>query len=205
MDVVLSASALLVFSPLFLVLAVIIKLTSKGPVFFRQETNRTIRRAVCVPEVPFNAHFQTTRKFTKNSYRTLSRESRTWCRRERIRRASTRSRTIPALPGSENSCAVPAWMNYRSSGMCSRVKCHWSDRGRPVQYEFDVYDIWHRRRSLEVKPGITGLWQVHGRSRTTFDEMVRLDLQYSRSWSPLLDLKILLQTPRAILTGDGAY
>jgi len=75
----------------------------------------------------------------------------------------------------------------------------------PVQYEFDVYDVWHRRRSLEAKPGITGLWQVHGRSRTTFDEMVRLDLQYSRSWSPLLDLKILLLTPRAILTGDGAY
>ena len=74
----------------------------------------------------------------------------------------------------------------------------------PIQYEFDVYDVWHRRRSLEVKPGITGLWQIHGRSRTTFDEMVRLDLQYSRSWSPLLDLKILLQTPRAILTGDGA-
>jgi lipopolysaccharide/colanic/teichoic acid biosynthesis glycosyltransferase len=75
----------------------------------------------------------------------------------------------------------------------------------PVQYEFDVYDIWHRRRSLEVKPGITGLWQVYGRSKTTFDQMVRLDLQYSRSWSPLLDLKILLQTPRAMLSGDGAY
>ena len=74
----------------------------------------------------------------------------------------------------------------------------------PIQYEFDVYDVWHRRRSLEVKPGITGLWQIHGRSRTTFDEMVRLDLQYSRSWSPLLDLKIPPQTPRAILTGDGA-
>jgi lipopolysaccharide/colanic/teichoic acid biosynthesis glycosyltransferase len=75
----------------------------------------------------------------------------------------------------------------------------------PVQYEFDVYDIWHRRRSLEVRPGITGLWQVYGRSKTTFDQMVRLDLQYSRSWSPLLDLKILLQTPRAMLSGDGAY
>jgi lipopolysaccharide/colanic/teichoic acid biosynthesis glycosyltransferase len=58
---------------------------------------------------------------------------------------------------------------------------------------------------LEAKPGITGLWQVHGRSRTTFDEMVRLDLRYSRTWSPLLDLKILLQTPRAVISGDGAY
>jgi len=49
------------------------------------------------------------------------------------------------------------------------------------------------------------LWQVHGRSRTTFDEMVRLDLRYARTWSLLLDLKILLQTPRAIFSGEGAY
>jgi lipopolysaccharide/colanic/teichoic acid biosynthesis glycosyltransferase len=58
---------------------------------------------------------------------------------------------------------------------------------------------------LAVKPGITGLWQVTGRSRTTFDEMVRLDLQYAKSWSLWLDLKILLRTPRAVLVGDGAY
>jgi lipopolysaccharide/colanic/teichoic acid biosynthesis glycosyltransferase len=75
----------------------------------------------------------------------------------------------------------------------------------PIPYEIDAYDIWHRRRLLEAKPGITGLWQVHGRSRTTFDEMVRLDLRYSRTWSPLLDLKILLQTPRAVISGNGAY
>ena len=56
-----------------------------------------------------------------------------------------------------------------------------------------------------IAPGITGLWQVHGRSKTTFDEMVRLDLQYSRMWSPMLDVKILLQTPRAVFSGDGAY
>ena len=75
----------------------------------------------------------------------------------------------------------------------------------PIPYEIEAYDIWHRRRLLEAKPGITGLWQVHGRSRTTFDEMVRLDLRYSRTWSPLLDLKILLQTPRAVISGNGAY
>jgi lipopolysaccharide/colanic/teichoic acid biosynthesis glycosyltransferase len=75
----------------------------------------------------------------------------------------------------------------------------------PIPYEIEVYDIWHRRRLLESRPGITGLWQVHGRSKTTFDEMVRLDLQYSRMWSPMLDVKILLQTPRAVFSGDGAY
>jgi lipopolysaccharide/colanic/teichoic acid biosynthesis glycosyltransferase len=75
----------------------------------------------------------------------------------------------------------------------------------PIPYEVEVYDIWHRRRLLEVKPGITGLWQVMGRSRTTFNEMVRLDLYYARSWSVWLDLKILWRTPRVVFMGDGAY
>jgi lipopolysaccharide/colanic/teichoic acid biosynthesis glycosyltransferase len=75
----------------------------------------------------------------------------------------------------------------------------------PVPYEYRHYDLWHRRRVLEIKPGITGLWQVNGRSRTSFDDMVRLDLQYAREWSLWLDLKILLRTPRAVLSGDGAH
>lgn len=75
----------------------------------------------------------------------------------------------------------------------------------PVPYEFERYDIWHRRRVLEVKPGITGLWQVFGRSKTTFDEMVRLDLAYAKRWSVWLDLKILLRTPMVVFLGDGAY
>jgi len=75
----------------------------------------------------------------------------------------------------------------------------------PLPYEVEVYDVWHRRRVLEAKPGITGLWQVTGRSRTCFDDMVRLDLHYTQASSLWLDLKILLQTPRAVLAGDGAY
>jgi lipopolysaccharide/colanic/teichoic acid biosynthesis glycosyltransferase len=75
----------------------------------------------------------------------------------------------------------------------------------PVPYEFEQYAIWHRRRIVEVKPGISGLWQVSARSKATFDEMVRLDLQYARTWSLWLDLKILLQTPAAVISGSGAY
>ncbi len=75
----------------------------------------------------------------------------------------------------------------------------------PIPYEFERYNIWHRRRLLAVKPGITGLWQIGGRSGVTFDEMIRMDLEYARSWSLWLDLAILLQTPRAVLTGSGAY
>src|SRR2546422_5417446 len=75
----------------------------------------------------------------------------------------------------------------------------------PIPYELEAYDIWHRRRLLDVQPGITGLWQVSGRSRLPFDDMVRLDLKYARAWSLWLDLKILLRTPHAVFSGEGAY
>ena len=74
----------------------------------------------------------------------------------------------------------------------------------PVAYEVEAYAIWHRRRLLEAKPGITGLWQVQGRSRVGFDDMVRLDLRYARNSSPWLDLKILARTPKAVIAGNGA-
>ena len=74
----------------------------------------------------------------------------------------------------------------------------------PIPYEFREYRTWHKRRLLAVQPGITGSWQVAGRSRTTFDEMVRMDIQYATSWSLWLDLKILFRTPRAVLSGEGA-
>jgi lipopolysaccharide/colanic/teichoic acid biosynthesis glycosyltransferase len=75
----------------------------------------------------------------------------------------------------------------------------------PIPYELAAYQTWHRRRLLDVKPGITGLWQVTGRSTVKFDEMVRLDLRYALSWSPWLDLRILLRTPLAVIKGSGAY
>jgi lipopolysaccharide/colanic/teichoic acid biosynthesis glycosyltransferase len=74
----------------------------------------------------------------------------------------------------------------------------------PILYELKDYDIWHRRRVLEAKPGLTGLWQVTGRSRTTFDDMVRLDLQYIDQRSLWTDLKLLLRTPWSVLKCDGA-
>ena len=70
--------------------------------------------------------------------------------------------------------------------------------------EVAAYEPWHRRR-LEVTPGITGLWQVLGRSNTSWDEMVRLDIYYAENWTPMMDLRILLQTIPAVLAGRGAY
>jgi exopolysaccharide biosynthesis polyprenyl glycosylphosphotransferase len=73
-----------------------------------------------------------------------------------------------------------------------------------VPEEVARYDEWHRRR-LEVTPGLTGLWQVLGRSDTSFDEMVRLDIYYAENWSLDMDIRILIQTIPAVLSGRGAY
>jgi len=73
----------------------------------------------------------------------------------------------------------------------------------PIPYEVENYDIWHRKR-LDMKPGITGLWQVSGRNRLTFEQMVRTDLYYIENWSLWLDLKIIFLTLPAVWRGDGA-
>ena len=74
----------------------------------------------------------------------------------------------------------------------------------PLSYEAENYQSWHLRRILEATPGMTGLWQVEGRSHTSFDEMVRLDLRYIQSCSLLLDLKILIKTIAVVFRCDGA-
>ena len=74
----------------------------------------------------------------------------------------------------------------------------------PLPEEVSGYEEWHRQRLL-VTPGLTGLWQVNGRSTLSFDEMVRLDLYYAEHWSPWLDIKIVLRTVPAVLSGEGAY
>jgi lipopolysaccharide/colanic/teichoic acid biosynthesis glycosyltransferase len=73
-----------------------------------------------------------------------------------------------------------------------------------VVYEAERYKTWHRRRVLELKPGLTGIWQVEGRSRVSFDEMVRMDLRYLRQCSLRFDLGILLRTVVVVLRCDGA-
>jgi len=74
----------------------------------------------------------------------------------------------------------------------------------PLAYEAEKYQAWHLRRVLEMKPGITGLWQVEGRSKTGWDDSVRLDIRYIQNWSLLMDLKILLKTIGVVLKCRGA-
>jgi lipopolysaccharide/colanic/teichoic acid biosynthesis glycosyltransferase len=74
----------------------------------------------------------------------------------------------------------------------------------PLPYEAEKYQPWHLRRVLETKPGITGVWQVEGRSKVCFDDMVRMDLRYVRNCSLALDFKILLKTLVVVLRREGA-
>jgi lipopolysaccharide/colanic/teichoic acid biosynthesis glycosyltransferase len=202
-DVAGSALALIFLSPLLAVLALIIKLTSEGPVFFRQERL---------------GHFQAPFVFLK--FRSMYVATGEEIHKEYVRdfiagRAEPRSdggrKPVYKLTNDPRVTWIGKIMRRTSLDELPQFwnvfKGEMSLVGPrpPIRYEIEAYDVWHRRRLLEAKPGITGLWQVHGRSKTTFDEMVRLDLQYSKTSSALLDLKILLQTPRAVFSGDGAY
>jgi lipopolysaccharide/colanic/teichoic acid biosynthesis glycosyltransferase len=204
MDGVGSALALLLFAPVLLAIALAIKLTSKGPVFFRQKrvgqygeqfvflkfrsmhvnndasAHKAFVRQLIAGQTagnPANGNGQAVYKLTKDPRITAV-------------GAFLRKTSLDELP--------QFWNVLR--GQMSLVG------PRPaIAYEVEAYDIWHRRRVLEAKPGITGLWQVNGRSRIKFDDMVRLDLRYAKTWSPWMDLKILMRTPAAVVFGDGAY
>ena len=203
MDVLGSVLALIFFSPVFLAIAVAVKATSRGPVLFRQRRigqygnsfvflkfrsmyvnndaavhKEFVQKLIAGKDQhPSNGNGEGVYKLTKDS---------------RITRVGEflRKTSLDELP---------QFLNVLQ-GKMSLVGPR-----PPVPYEVEVYDIWHRRRLLEAKPGITGLWQISGRSRVKFDDMVRLDLQYARSWSPWMDIKILLRTPGAVVLGEGAH
>jgi len=200
LDVIGGATALLVLGLPMAVIALLIKLTSKGPILFRQSR-------VGYRGVPFI--------FLK--FRTMRHSNDGTVHKEFIQRF---------ISGEMNSAGQAAVYKITDDPRITRVgkflrKTSLDELPQfwnvltgtmslvgprpPIPYEVEYYDIWHRRRVLEVKPGLTGLWQVKGRSRTTFNDMVRLDLQYAKQWSVWLDLKILFETPLAMISGDGAY
>lgn len=208
-DVVGSAALLLLLSPILLAIGIAIKLTSQGPVIFEQERLGHLGarfkclkfRTMYVNNDP-RIHQEYVQRFIAGHAGTH--ENKDQGGKEpapAIYKITSDPRVTPVgrILRKLSFDELPQFWNVLSGEM-SLVGPR-----PPVPYEFEVYDIWHRRRVLELKPGVTGLWQVSGRSRTRFEEMVRLDLRYSQSWSLWLDLKILLATPRAVFTGDGAY
>jgi lipopolysaccharide/colanic/teichoic acid biosynthesis glycosyltransferase len=200
MDIVGSVAALVVFAPIFLGIAVAIRISSRGPVLFRQrrlgqhgvpfdmlkfrsmhvDNDPNIHKEYVIELIAGRAEAQPTNRNGEEVYKLTT---------------DSRITRIGALLRRTSLDELPQFVNVLKGEM-SLVGPR-----PPLPYEVEIYDLWHRRRLLDVKPGITGLWQVTGRNRTSFDEMVRLDLAYARTWSPWLDMRILLRTPRAVLAG----
>jgi len=202
-DIVGSLLALTFGLPLFVAIAVAIKLTSKGPVLFRQQrlgqygkqfhflkfrsmyvdNDESIHRDF-VTRFIVNANGCNQAPEGQSPYK-LTADPRVTCAGRFLRKTSLDE--------------LPQFLNVLKGDM-SLVGPR-----PPLPYEVECYHVWHRTRLLAAKPGITGLWQVSGRSRVKFDDMVRMDLRYAKSWSLWLDLKILLQTPHAVFSGNGAH
>jgi lipopolysaccharide/colanic/teichoic acid biosynthesis glycosyltransferase len=202
-DVLGSLALLVLLSPIFLVIAAVIKLTSRGPVLFRQQrigehgtpftflkfrsmyvNNDASKHKEYVRQLIAGQAAKQPANGTGEGVFKLTNDPRITAVGNLLRRTSLDE--------------LPQFLNVLRGDM-SLVGPR-----PPVPYEVEAYAVWHRRRLLEAKPGITGLWQVQGRSRVGFDDMVRLDLRYARSCSPWLDLKILVQTPKAVIAGNGA-
>jgi lipopolysaccharide/colanic/teichoic acid biosynthesis glycosyltransferase len=204
MDIVGSALAMVFLLPAFLAIASAVKATSKGPVFFRQRrigqdgrsfvflkfrsmhanNDAAIHKAYVQKLIAGKAEKQPSNGNAEGVYKLTH---------------DPRVTKIGAFLRKTSLDELPQFINVLKGEM-SLVGPR-----PPVPYEVEAYDIWHRRRLLEAKPGITGLWQVSGRSRVKFDDMVRLDLHYARTWSPWTDMKILWRTPGAVVLGSGAH
>jgi lipopolysaccharide/colanic/teichoic acid biosynthesis glycosyltransferase len=192
---------LLVLAPVFAAIAASVKLTSRGPVFFRQQR---------IGEAG--------RPFTMLKFRTMQVNADPAIHQQYVTAFIKSSpEGAPAESGVfkiVNDPRVTAIGHFLRRASLDELPQFWNVlKGEmslvgprpPLPYEVATYKRWHRRRVLEARPGVTGLWQVTGRSRTTFEEMVRLDLRYARNHNVLTDLKILLATPRAVVTGKGAH
>lgn len=202
-DLSISLMVVSVGFPFLLAVALLIKLTSKGPVFFTQE------------RIGENG-----KDFTLFKFRTM----RTDCD-DSLHREFTRDFIQGQLPKStldekksspyklRNDPRVTAVGNFLRRTSLDEIPQFINVlRGEmsivgprpPLAYEYEYYEDWHKLR-LTVKPGLTGLWQVSGRSSVPFHEMVMLDLYYIENWSLRLDTKIMLQTVPVMLVGTGGY
>jgi exopolysaccharide biosynthesis polyprenyl glycosylphosphotransferase len=190
-DVTVSLAALLLISPLMILAAAAIKLESRGPVFFSQE--RTGKDGKIFNLYKFRSMVQGAEsQFEKivaqkggNIIRFKAKDD------PRITRIG---KVIRKLSIDE----LPQLINVLIGDM-SLVGPR-----PPVPIEVDRYSAWHKKR-LRVRPGITGLWQVSGRSELPFEDMIRLDIYYIENWSLWMDFRIVLRTIPTVIFGSGAY
>ncbi|HEX2270450.1 MAG TPA: sugar transferase [Pyrinomonadaceae bacterium] len=199
-DLVVSALAITLLLPLWLLIALLIKLDSKGPVLYTQE------------RVGMDG-----RLFLLYKFRTMVANADSELHRE-YQRAFIAGRAEANL-GNDQKPTYKLFADPRITRVGKFLRKTSLDEvpqllnvllgdmsivgpRPPIPYEVEAYELWHRKR-LDMKPGVTGLWQVSGRNRLTFEEMVRLDLFYIENWSLLLDLKIILRTGFVMLGREG--
>jgi lipopolysaccharide/colanic/teichoic acid biosynthesis glycosyltransferase len=194
-DLIGACLLLLVFAPVMVAIAVLIKLDSSGPVLFRQ------RRVG-----------QGGRTFLLYKFRTMYDGADTSVHERHIRSfIKMRGSGVPALKLPNDSRVTKLGRIMRKSSLDELPQLFNVLRGElslvgprpPIPYEVQEYEEWQLQR-LQVKPGITGLWQVTGRSRVSFSDMVSLDMKYIEEQSLILDLWILLRTIPAVISGKGA-
>ena len=201
MDIVLSLLLLIVLSPLLGVIAGLVKLSSRGPVIFRQVRVGQMMKPFMMCK--FRTMYANADHGVHHSYVSwfiTSSDKKDHEAKDKFFKLTNDPRITPIghLLRRTSLDELPQLWNVLIGEM-SLVGPR-----PPLLYELERYKPWHRRRVLDAKPGITGLWQVVGRSRTTFDEMVRLDLRYARTMSFWGDIKILVATPAAMISGKGA-
>lgn len=202
-DILGAVIGIVLFTPMMLLIAASIKLTSKGPVFFIQE--RMGYQGKKFPFLKFRSmhvnnddrvHREYVEKLIKgeNSDINMGTDKNPYYKMKEDPRITPLGKVLRKSSMDE----LPQFFNV--------LLGHMSLVGPrpPIPYELSNYQNWHMKRILDVKPGITGLWQVKGRSLCTFDEMVRLDLQYAKNWDLWLDLKILTATFKAVFCSRGA-
>ena len=203
-DIVGSLIGVVLSAPLMLIISVLIKLTSPGPVLFRQKRLGLFGKPFvflkfrsmkvdCDPSI----HEVYVSQLIKGENDAINKGT---CE-EPVYKINDDPRITPLGNFLRRSSLdeLPQFFNVLKGDM-SLVGPR-----PPIPYECEQYERWHCRRVLEVKPGVTGLWQVSGRSSTTFEEMVRLDLTYVRTWDLWLDVKIILKTFWAVISTKGGY
>ena len=200
-DIVGSGLLLTILSPLFFVIACLVKISSPGPVIFRQ--TRVGQKMKPFMMCKFRSMYTNAGHGTHQDYVSWFIHS-SGKAKEQDKHSFFKMTDDPRI--------TPIGHLLRRTSLDELPQLWNVLRGDmslvgprpPLWYEIQQYKPWHRHRVLEAKPGITGLWQVTGRSRTTFDEMVRLDLRYARAQSLWTDIKILLATPAEVIRGKGA-
>ncbi len=218
LDFVLVATSLALLFPLMLIIAILIKLDSKGPAIFKQERVGAKRR-----RCPDGTYEWERQNFTIFKFRTMRTDSSANIHQDFMKAVITGDQEKMSKfqhARKENAGAkmdvdpritrVGAFLRKTSLDELPQL---WNvligdmslvGPRPPIPYEVEVYKPWHLQR-LKATPGVTGLWQVSGRSTTGFDEMVELDIEYIESQSLWFDIKILLGTIPAVLMQRGAY